>query len=376
MQGNRCRQDSNVDRTPTPMHVTERAIRQDPATFARSTRRKLRLDGHEDVGRTLRRIHEKKCFDIRIRREPTERLLALLQEFLVELVDRRRMPRLSVFARATDIDVEHVRILILRLLSSYEASIEGGSCPVRLYTLGNFEVRTRGEALRFEGKAQRKPMALAKVLVALGGREIPAGKLIDILWPEPSEGDGQKAFDITVHRLRKLLGSDEAVQVADRRATLNPQVVWVDAWALEHTLAPLIAAVNAAEPPIEMLEAAATKVLNLYRGHFLAGESEEAWQIPMKNRLAGRFQRFVLRLGEHWESQQQWRRAFELYQRAVDLDPLAESFYRRQMICLHAQGLRAEAIEVFRRCRQALSVMLGVAPTGDTDAVYRQLLAS
>jgi hypothetical protein len=119
----------------------------------------------------------------------------------------------------------------------------------------HFEVRTDDEALHFEGKAQRKPMELAKVLVALGGRDIPVDKLIDILWPEPSEGDGHKAFDITVHRLRKLLGSDNAVQVADRRATLNPQMVWVDAWALERTLAPLIGAVNAPEPDIELLEA-------------------------------------------------------------------------------------------------------------------------
>jgi DNA-binding SARP family transcriptional activator len=254
--------------------------------------------------------------------------------------------------------------------------IENWPWPVRIYTLGRFEVRTNGDMLGFEGKAQHKPMELAKALVALGGRDVPADKLIDILWPEPSESDGHKAFDITVHRLRKLLGSDKAVHVADRRATLDPQVVWVDAWALERTLAPLIAAVNATEPEIALLEAAAARVLDLYRGHFLAGETEEAWQIPIRNRLAGRFQRFALRLGEHWESQQQWRRAFELYQRAIELDFSAESFYRRQMICLQAQGQRAEAIEVFRRCRQALSITLGVAPTGETEAVYRQLLAS
>jgi two-component SAPR family response regulator len=117
-------------------------------------------------------------------------------------------------------------------------------------------------------------------------------------------------------------------------------------------------------------------VLSLYRGHFLAGDADEAWQIPIKNRLAGRFQRFALRLGDYWESRGEWGRAFELYARAVELDPLAETFYRRQMICLRAQGQRAEAIEVFRRCRQMLSVTLGLGPTCETEAVYRQLLAS
>jgi LuxR family maltose regulon positive regulatory protein len=288
----------------------------------------------------------------------------------------KMMSRLCAFALEHDIEVEYVRMLIRRRQLRPEAPLERWPWPVKIYTLERFEVRTDGEPLHFEGKAQRKPMELAKVLVALGGRDIPVDKLIDILWPGPSESDGQKTFDITVHRLRKLLRSDEAIQVADRRATLNPQVVWVDVWALERTLAPLIGAVNAAEPGIGLLEAAAPQVLDLYRGHFLAGETEEPWHIPIRNRLSGRFERFALRLGEHWESQRQWRRAFELYQRAVDLDPLAEAFYRHQMICLQAQGQRAEAIEVYRRCRQMLSVTVGVAPTAETEAVYRALRVS
>ncbi len=95
----------------------------------------------------------------------------------------------------------------------------------------------------------------------------------------------------------------------------------------------------------------------------------------MRDRLRGRFQSYALRLGEHWESIGDWRRASALYQRVVELDPLAEVFHRRQMICLEAQGLRAEAIEVYRRCRQMLSVSLGIAPTSETDATYRRLLA-
>lgn len=307
--------------------------------------------------------------------DPFGQLHALLHEFLRDLVNRHAASA-SAFALARDLEIENVETLLLRFLSSAHASPEGWQWPVRIQTLGHFQVCVSGDALLFEGKAQRKPIALAKVLVGLGGHDVAADKLIDVLWPEPSEGDGQKALDITVHRLRKLLGSDDAVQVADRRVALNQKIVWADAWAVEHALAPLIAPVNAMEPEIRLLEAAAPRVLALYRGHFLAGDAEEAWHIPIRNRLAGRFQRFAVRLGEHWESRRQWNRAFELYARAVELDPLAESFYRRQMLCLQAQGQRAEAIEVFRRCRHVLSVTLGVAPTAETEAVYRRLLAS
>lgn len=130
---------------------------------------------------------------------------------------------------------------------------------------------------------------------------------------------------------------------------------------------------DAAEAALEQLEAAAPSVLRLYRGHFLADEADKSWPLAMRNRLAVRFQRFALRLGEHWEMHQRWRDAIDLYQRAVELDPLAESFYRRQMIGLRVLGQRAEAIDVYRRCRQTLSVTLGIAPSEETDAVYRQL---
>jgi DNA-binding SARP family transcriptional activator len=44
------------------------------------------------------------------------------------------------------------------------------------------------------------------------------------------------------------------------------------------------------------------------------------------------------------------------------------------MECLHRQRRRPEALEVFRRCRHTLSVVLGVKPAAETDALYRQLL--
>ena len=214
----------------------------------------------------------------------------------------RMMVRLYEVALAHGIEVAYVRDVIKQHGMRPESpDTQNWPWPVKIRTLGHFEVLRDGEMLRFEGKAQRKPIEMAKMLVALGAHDIPVNKLMDLLWPEPSSGDAQKAFDITVHRLRRLLNCDEALQVTARTVSLNPQLVWVDVWALERRLAPLIPAVNAALPEIELLESEAQEVLNLYRGHFLAGESEESWQIALKNRLSGRFQRFVLRLGEHWE---------------------------------------------------------------------------
>ena len=286
----------------------------------------------------------------------------------------RQMSRLCAFALEHGIEIEYVTEFIRqRGLLPPSAATEIWPWPIKIHSLGCFKIASHDQPIRFEGKAQRKPIELLKALVALGGEDVPADKLIDILWAEPLEGDEQKAFDVTVHRLRKLLGHEKAIQMTDRRVTLNRQLVWVDLWALERKLAALIPAGHAVRPDAAEFERTAPAILHLYRGEFLAGDDDSSWLLAVRNRLRGRFQSFVLRLGEYWEGARQWARAAELYQRGVDLDPLAEVFYRHLMICLREQDQRVEAIEVFRRCRQMLSITLGVKPTAEAEAVYREL---
>lgn len=291
----------------------------------------------------------------------------------------RELCLLSRKALERDIEVQDTRAFVKTgLLHDPQppVDLEHWPWPVKIHSFGRFEILREQQPIRFEGKAQHKPLELLKALIALSGDEVPANKLIDILWVEPLEGDEQKAFEITVHRLRKLLGNDKAIHVSDRRVSLNPQIVWVDLWALERKLAPLMPAVHATVADAAELERAAPEILNLYRGHFLDDDGDLPWLLPVRNRLSGRFQGFVLRLGEHWEGARQWTRAAELYQRGVELDPLAEVFYRRLMICLRERGERVEACEVYLRCRQMLSVTLGVKPAAATEQVYRELLGS
>ncbi len=289
----------------------------------------------------------------------------------------RMAVRLYSEALIGGIEVAHVQEVIRHHdLVPHNRDLETWPWPVRVYTLGRFDIVVEGRLLRFEGKAQRKPIELLKILVAEGEGGKAAGKLIDLLWHDRPDGDGQKSLEITVHRLRKLLGCDSSVRVTDRNVALDPRRVWTDAWSLERILAKFMSPMDGTHADARSLESAAPVILDLYRGPLLVDDDHAIWQIPLRNRLSGRFQRFVLRLGQHWESCADWDRACELYRRAVELDSLAESFYRGQMVCLRAQGRRAEAIEVFRRCRQALSISLGVPPAPETEQVYRELLAS
>ncbi len=93
--------------------------------------------------------------------------------------------------------------------------------PIRIYTLGRFEVVLDDKPLRFGRKAQQKPIDLIQVLVSLGGRKIAETKIADILWPD-DDGDMQiKSLHTTVYRLRKLLGYKDAIEYEDSRLVLK-----------------------------------------------------------------------------------------------------------------------------------------------------------
>ena len=54
----------------------------------------------------------------------------------------------------------------------------------KVFTLGRFDVEVEGQPLRFGRKAQRRPLELLKLLIALGGASIPVEKVTDSLWPD------------------------------------------------------------------------------------------------------------------------------------------------------------------------------------------------
>ena len=78
-------------------------------------------------------------------------------------------------------------------------------------------------------------------------------------------------------------------------------------------------------------------------------------------------------MAKSYEGAQRWQQAAGIYRRGIELDNLTESLYRGLMICHRDMGDHAEALHVYRRCRELLSIVLGVQPTAETQAVYEAL---
>ncbi|UCG38327.1 MAG: tetratricopeptide repeat protein [bacterium] len=233
--------------------------------------------------------------------------------------------------------------------------------PVKITTLGVFNVHVDGSALAKEGLSSKKQVELLKLLLAFGGKRVPTARLADALWPDSLGDHAQQNIKTTLHRLRRLLQHKEAVLVSEGAVSLNERICWVDLWALNDAMDELdrllkTAPGGKADQPV--LNDAA-QVMGLYGGHFLDMEESLANVPAVRNRLASRYLDTAVRLGRHWEESSEWARAADLYERVLRTHPLVEETYRRLMICYHKMGRRAEAVAACHRCMEVLSSQIG-----------------
>jgi hypothetical protein len=197
----------------------------------------------------------------------------------------RVISQLCMMALEARIEIAYVQALIERNEFTPDPAwqqAESWPWPVRIYTLGRFGVVKQGVALRFTGKAQRKPLALLKALIAFGGRDVPETRLADALWPE-AEGDAAaQALTTTLFRLRKLIG-EPAIRRQESRLTLDAKYCWVDCWAFERL------SNDRSLDASTRLE----KLRKLHQGPFLDGDNDAAWARPMRERMRAHLARYV-----------------------------------------------------------------------------------
>jgi DNA-binding SARP family transcriptional activator len=243
--------------------------------------------------------------------------------------------------------------------------MEADDKPVCIYTLGRFALVLNGRPLTFSRKTPHKPLELLEALIALGGRDVSSTLLGRAVWPEEDSADPRNLFDNTLHRLRSLLGHRDGVVLSDAKLSLNPQRCWVDAWAFDRLVGIYLGKAHTAETD----SASAAEALRLYQGHFLERETPHAWLLAYRKRLGSRLARLLRCEGERLELLHRWEAAVEWYERGLEIDPLAENLHQRLMICHRNRGEDADALRVYRGCRELLRTVLGVAPSPATEAI-------
>ena len=303
----------------------------------------------------------------------------------VNLFDRARgvMARVCAAALANDIEPTFVRHVIeLKQLQPPPLAGASWPWPVRIFTLGGFRLDIQGERYRPTHKAQDKPLELLKLLVtclAMGRASAERTWISERLWPDSAAENARKSLDMTLGRLRRLLGNDDFIVAYEGRLQLAPQFVWTDIQPLQYALSRVRVRRDdhAAGKPGQMSEVAACvgAVLEHYAGPYLAEEEGPPWLLAGRESILTMVRQALLAADSMLDGSAD-KVLIPALERALAADPASEDLARALMRALVRQGQNSEAVRVYRQLRQMLSLLLAVAPSEETDDIRDRAYAA
>ncbi|HET9599246.1 MAG TPA: hypothetical protein VFP65_26970 [Anaeromyxobacteraceae bacterium] len=198
------------------------------------------------------------------------------------------MARLAALAFEHGIEVEHVTEYVHanELVAPGEATPERWPWPVRIRTLGPFELWRGGSPVVFSGKLPRKPLELLHALAALGASSPSEQVVADELWPEMDGAAGRHALETTLYRLRRILGDPTLVVRSGGALKLDASRVWTDVDALNVRMAAARGSLQDGANDLERVRWSVTGLLELYRGPPFS-HLEAQWAIKARERIRG-----------------------------------------------------------------------------------------
>src|SRR5215831_152314 len=220
--------------------------------------------------------------------------------------------------------------------------------------LGPLEVVSDGATLELGGQKQRLLLA---VLLVNANRVVDRDRLVNALWEEGAPETAQKALQVYVSQLRKILGRDRVVTQAPG------YLLRVDADELDlerfHKLAE---------------EGRLDEALALWRGPPL---SEFAYQRFAQTEIARLEELHLTCLENRIERDLVHGQHAELVgelESLVKAHPLRERLRSQLMLALYRSGRQAEALEAYQQARAALVDELGIEPGRPLRDLHQAIL--
>ncbi len=236
--------------------------------------------------------------------------------------------------------------------------------PLQLQLLGGFAL-VGADGGSIAGLPGRAPALLA--LLALHGRgaELKRERAAGLLWCDAPAERARQSLRQLLSDLRHL-----GVPVRNQAEVLRWELaaIEVDIQAFERL---------AGEAAPDLL----AQALNLYRGPLAdirAGAEGEfdAWRGAEQARLHRRALQVCERLAQRLEADGDEIRQLGVLQRWLELDAAAELAHRALIRLWMRQGRRADALDQFERCRDALHAAHAVRPQAETLALHAELTRS
>jgi DNA-binding SARP family transcriptional activator len=190
---------------------------------------------------------------------------------------------------------------------------------------------------------------------------VPAGQLVDALWPAAPPRTATKALQVRVHELRRALGDPGRIQHHQQGYALAVAPAEFDAPAFEALLGQGRAEFGAGR--LAAGAAVLRRAHDLWRGPAFDGQDhlepvrvEAARLADLRLAVVEALADAELALGRHSE-------IVELLRAVRAEHPLREAVTARLMLALHRAGRSAEALRDYRELHRRLAAELGAVPT-------------
>jgi DNA-binding SARP family transcriptional activator len=250
-----------------------------------------------------------------------------------------------------------------------------------IQTLGAFRVYRGDELVPDRAWRGKRMKTLLKLLVALGGSKVSQETMMDTLWPGNDAAAAAVNLRSLLSRLRRTLepGMETGFESFYLRSkegslSLDQDRCRVDVKEFHHH----IEEGKKLERDQRLAEALAAyrEAGDLYQGDFLEEDRNEDWVLPFREQLISEYLDLLHRIARLAESLGEPEDVPMWYWKILTKNPLDEEASRGLMRSLHRLGRRAEALRAYQECRERLIAELGVEPTEETTALYREIRES
>jgi DNA-binding SARP family transcriptional activator len=247
---------------------------------------------------------------------------------------------------------------------------------LRIYLTGEVQVEHGARLLRESQLGGPQGRFVLAYLVTERKRAVTQAEIAEALWPESLPASWTLALSAIVSRLRSRLagvGMPRSHIIGNAFGCYQftpPGETWVDVEAA-------LVGVDAAEGALVSGNAPAAYgpsliATTILRRPFLPGD-DGAWAEGRRSSLASALVRALECRVEALAANNELELAIDHAREVVRLDPYHESGYRRLMRMLDRKGERAESIRVYLECSRLLRQELGVTPSDETEALYREI---
>ena len=242
---------------------------------------------------------------------------------------------------------------------------------------GKFCVRRNEQVL--EGFEVRKVQELFCYLLLHRDHSLPRETLAGLLWPDTITIQSKKNLRQALWQLQSALGSQTGA-MNERILLVEPEWVqlnleadfWLDVVAFEKTY-DLVQKVPGHELDVQRVNAL-QEAVQLYQGPLLEGWYQD-WCLLERERLQNMYLSLLDKLMSYCEACHDYETSLLYGMRIMFYDRAHERTHRRLMRLYYLLGNRAEALRQYERCAAALEEELGVNPSKNTLALYRQIQA-